>query len=187
MDDVVYDYFNVKILPSSLLLEDLVDINPLELKEKLQPLFSNFDYVLVDSAPGFGKEALISLNLSNEVIFVINPIIPSVIDTYKAIKLVRSLNLKPLGIVLNQVRGKKYEITEKEVVQVTNLPVIAKIFYDEKFIECVNKRKPYFLAYRKSKNARNFLKVAYWLEGIPFEERFSFLKFFKGMKEFNRL
>jgi len=187
LEQVVYDYFNVKILPSSLLLEDLVDINPFELKEKLQPLFSNFDYVLVDSAPGFGKEALISLNLSNEVIFVTNPTIPSVIDTYKAIKLARSLNLKTLGIVLNQVKGKKYEITEKEVLQITSLPVIAKIAYDEKFVECLNKRKPYFLTYKKSKNSKSFLRLAYWLEGIPFKQRFSFFGFLKRRKEFNYL
>jgi len=187
LEEIVYDYFNVKILPSSILLDDLIDINPFELKAKLSSFFSNFDYVLIDSAPGFGKEALISLNLSNEVMFVTNPTIPSVIDTYKAIKLARTLNLRTLGIVLNQVKGKKYEISEKEVLQITNLPIIVKITYDEKFIECLNKRKPYFLTYKKSRNAKNFLKLAHWLEGIPFKQRFNFFSFLKREKEFNYL
>ncbi len=122
-----YHNSGVKIIPAALSVEELmgVDIN------KIKDLdFGDTEIVLLDSAPGLGREAMGVLNACNELIFVATPFMNSISDVIKCNKVAKYLNLKPLGIVLNMYRKDLNELDESDVEELTELKVLAKIPFD---------------------------------------------------------
>jgi cell division ATPase MinD len=172
IEDVVYTHpSGLKILPASLELKDLIGIDTSNLKEKLKEVFHDYDFVLLDSAPGLGREALIALQAADEVLFVANPFITSLVDVVKCNQLINSLEQRPLplGIVLNRVRKKKYEVSVEEVRQFTELPVLSIIPEDEKVLESTNKGNLVIMK-RDSSVSQAFFELASKLVGVAYKK-----------------
>jgi septum site-determining protein MinD len=159
----------INVIPASLKVEDLVGVKMENLKEVIKSIES--DFVLLDSAPGLGREALNVLSAAQEILFVAVPYLNSIIDVVKCDKVARSFNLVPLGIVLNMVKNYPHELNKKEVEEVTRLPVVATIPYDEEIGRALSFGKP-ILAYNPySSSSLEFTKLASKLAGIEFEEK----------------
>jgi len=170
-------YNNLTIIPSSVFTKDIVPIE-IDLKNVLEENLKDYEFVILDSAPGLGKEAMISLNVSQEIIFVCEPNLISVFDVVKTNKLIKEMQNKIVwGIILNKVKGKSYELSKEEVEKYSRLPVLATIREDYKFVESINERKP---AYYLSENIKeSFKALAAKIAGIPYERKKSFLSFFE--------
>lgn len=119
----------VKIIPASLELEQLTGLEINELKSSIECI-ENTDIVLLDSAPGFGREAMSVLNSSSEVIFITTPHMNAIADIVRGYKIIKQMDIIPLGVVLNMVRKSTFELTDRDVEELTGLPVIAKIPFD---------------------------------------------------------
>lgn len=172
-EDVVYSHpSGLKIVPASLELKDLIDVDLNEFKENLREFFKDFDFVLLDSAPGLGREALIALQAADEVLFVANPFLPSLVDVIKYNQLINSLDSKPIaiGIVLNRVKKKAYELSAREVEHFTELPVIGVVPEDEKILESTNKRTFILTSRKDSPSSKAFFEIASKLVGIEYKE-----------------
>lgn len=130
----------MKVVPASLDLKDLVDIDASHLRERLLQAFKDYDVVLLDSAPGIGKEAMIALQASDSAVFVANPYIPSVVDVLKIHQLIREMGGRPhpLGVILNRVKGRRWEISAAELSQFVELPIIGSIPEDDSVLESTN-------------------------------------------------
>ena len=76
----------VKIIPASLNLSDLIGIDISVLDEKLNNLFENDDFVFLDTAPGFGKEAVSATKACKEALIVTTPNIPALTDVIRSRK-----------------------------------------------------------------------------------------------------
>ncbi|MEM5829348.1 MAG: cell division ATPase MinD [Candidatus Aenigmatarchaeota archaeon] len=184
-EDIVYTHlFGLKIVPASLELKDLIDIDVGNLREKLRENFKDFDIVLLDSAPGLGREALIALQAADEVLFVANPLITSLIDVVKCNQLINSLHPKPvaIGVVLNRVKKKTYEILVDEARQFTELPVIGTIPEDEKVLESTNKRTPVLISHKNSPASKSIFEIAAKLAGIEHKKPKLLERFFEIFK-----
>lgn len=120
----------VKIIPASMSLEDLTDMDISNLKSSLEGI-GETDIIILDSAPGFGREAASVLESCNEVLFVTNPYINAVSDIIRGNEIINRLGIKPLGVVLNMVRNTPFELTAKDVEELTKLPVVAEIPFDD--------------------------------------------------------
>ncbi|MEM7825068.1 MAG: cell division ATPase MinD [Candidatus Aenigmatarchaeota archaeon] len=169
LEDAIYTHSSgLKIVPASLELKDLIDVDITGLKNKLKEVFSDFDIVLLDSAPGLGKEALIALQTADEILFVANPYIPSLIDIIKCSQLINSIESKPLalGIILNRVKKKRYEISSDEIRQFTELPIIGNIPEDENILESTNRKTLITVSKRNSPASRAFFEIAAKLVGV---------------------
>jgi septum site-determining protein MinD len=84
LENILYRHSSgLNIVPASLNLQDLVDIEVEDFKKSLKYTFSDYDFVILDSAPGLGREALISLQTADEILFVATPTIPSLVDILK--------------------------------------------------------------------------------------------------------
>jgi MinD-like ATPase involved in chromosome partitioning or flagellar assembly len=121
-----------------------------------------------------GREALISLNACQELIFVSNPDFVSIFDVSKTFRFINSLLNKPVvwGIVLNRVKGKSYELKKEEVEKYSGLPVLAEIKENEVFLKSLSQRIPAFLF---DKNiSETFKQLAAKIAGIPYERKRSF-------------
>lgn len=143
LENAIYQHASgIHVIPSSLVSDDMKDLDWHNFEAKVQKVFDNYDAVIVDSSPGFGRESLITLDVCDEAIFVTNPVVHSAADLIKCRDISRSLNVKPLGIALNMVRNKKYEISRRDVEELVGLNVICSIPYDDRVMESIAKKKP---------------------------------------------
>jgi septum site-determining protein MinD len=166
----------VKLVPASLNLSDLVGVDVSILHEKIRNLSQDDDFVFLDTAPGFGKEAVSAIKACEEAILVTTPDIPAVSDVIRAKCVLKELNVKPLGIVLNKVTGKKFELTNDEVVQLTDLPILARIPYDSELLKSLAMKTPLVIYDERSDASVEFLKLASFLTGKVYEPKLSFLQ-----------
>ena len=175
LEEAIYSHHSgLKIVPGSLRLRDIIDVDINSLRNTLKQTFSGFDVVFLDSAPGLGKEALIALQASDEVLYVANPSIPSLVDIEKCNQVISRLENKPIpiGIIVNRVRNKRYEIKNEEIRQFTELPVIGVIPEDENILSGFNRRTLVTLYKKRSSSKKEFFKIAAKLVGIKYEHSF---------------
>ncbi|HKZ45526.1 MAG TPA: AAA family ATPase, partial [archaeon] len=115
------------------------------------------------------KEALSVLTASDEVIFVTNPLMPAVNDVLKCREVIKRLNLKIDGIVLNMVRNEKYELTEEQIERITGLPIIASLPFDKEILNGLSNKTP-IVQYRPNSNSSMICsRLASNLLGMPLE------------------
>jgi septum site-determining protein MinD len=182
-EDTIYTHFSgLKIVPASLELRDLIDVDVSNFKAKLKEVFRDFDIVLLDSAPGLGREALIALQAADEIIFVVNPYIPSLVDVVKCRNLIDSLDPKPSisGVILNRVSKKRYEIPVEEIRQFTELPIIGTVPEDEIVLESTNNKTLATISKKNSPASKAIFEIAARLSGVSYERQ----SFFDRLVEF---
>lgn len=149
----------VKIVPASLELEQLAGVEINELRSYIENI-ENTDIVLLDSAPGFGREAMSVLNSCSEVIFITTPHMNAIADVIRGFKLIKQTDIVPLGIVLNMVRNKSFELTERDVEELTGLPVMAKIPFDLSVQKSLAKGMPTILYRSYAPSSIETMKLA---------------------------
>lgn len=188
LEDAIYTHSSgLRIVPASLDFRDIVNIDVNDFKQKLKNAFSDYDIVFLDSAPSLGKESLIALQASDETLFVANPHIPSLVDVVKYYQVINTLENRPLplGIIVNRVKNRPYEIKLDEIKQFTELPIIGVIPEDEKILESTNKKTLVTISKQNSSSSRAFFKIASKLVGENYFEKTSFLHrlkiLFKGI------
>ncbi len=180
LEDAVYTHHSgLKIVPASLDFRDIVNIDVNNFKEKLKLAFANYDIVLLDSAPSLGRESLIALQASDEALFVANPHVPSLVDVVKCHQLINTLENRPLplGIILNRVRKKPYEIKLDEIKQFTELPIIGIIPEDEKIMESANKKTLVTISKQNSPSSIAFFEIASKIAGVDYRKPNFFRRF----------
>ena len=179
--DGMYDHpSGMKIVPSSLHLRELENVDITKLKEAIKDLKGKVDFIILDASPGLGREAYATLHASEEVIFVTNPNIPAATDIIKCKEIIKEINKKPIGVVLNMVSKKDYELSRREVEVLTELPIIASIPNDSNIHKSLANRVPVVMFKPKSKASKEIIKLVGWLIGE--EEKGFFSRFFKSKK-----
>ncbi len=177
-----YHESGVRIVPASLSIEELAGVDISKLKNLN---FDDSEIVLLDSAPGLGREAMSVLNACNEVIFVTLPFMNAVSDVIKCSRIVKYLGINPLGIVLNMWRKDCYELDEKDVEELTGIKVIAKIPFDLEVQKSLIYRIPTVLYNPFSPASLEINKLAAWLVGEKYTPPKGKI-FFKILRLFRR-
>jgi len=173
IQEAIYEHFSgLKVIPAALSVRELEGLDMIKLKEKLNELTNLSEIVLLDSAPGLGREAISTLRSGDEVLYITTPYVPSLMDIIRTQEVVSELGIKSIGIVLNMVRNEKHELTNSEIEHLTGLPVIAKIPFDKNIPRSVAVKTPIVLLNPRSKASREFLKLAAFLIGETYKESF---------------
>ena len=175
--DAIYNHpSGMKIIPASIRLGELVGVDSSKLKKIIKNLHKEADIILLDSSPGLGNEALSTIKASNEIIFVTNPNLPAVTDVIKCRDIIKDLRKKPIGVVVNMVTKKGYELSQREVEVLTELPVIASIPHDNNVHRSLAERVPVVLHKPRSSASKELTKFAGRLVGEQEDKKFmSFL------------
>ena len=183
IEEAIYEHFTgMKVIPASLSLADLEGIDIISLGEKIREISDRNDIIFLDSAPGLGREAMGTLKACEEVIFITTPFVPSVMDVIRCQEVVNEIGIKPIGIVLNQVSKEKYEMTAKEIEQLTRLPVIASIPYDKNVKKSLAAKLPVVIYRPNSKASKEFIKLAAFLVGEKYERKSIFSRILRIIK-----
>jgi len=129
IEDCIKEYKeNFYIIPGSLDIKDLIYISTEKLHNGIMKIYDDFDYIIIDSAAGIGKEAVEALKASEEAIVITNVEKSSLIDAYRVTKVLDSLDIKTFGIVLNKVRRK---VNYVRIERFFKKQIIGIIHYDE--------------------------------------------------------
>ncbi|MBN2202763.1 MAG: cell division ATPase MinD [Candidatus Aenigmarchaeota archaeon] len=189
LEDAIYKHKSgLNVVPASLRLDDIVNIDVSGIKEKLKQVFADYDIVILDSAPGLGKEAMIALQASDETLFVANPFIPSLVDIEKCKHVIEKFQIRPtlLGVIVNRVRNKKYELTMEEIQQFLEMPIIGYVPEDEEVLASFNKKELVASSKKKSPSQQAFFKLAAKIAGHDYSYSFwdKVKMAFKRKKEF---
>lgn len=165
----LYPYNGINYLPASVKFEDLVGVEVTKFKKDLLKLKKNLDFVILDAAPGLGKEALFVMDASKEIIFVTTPFVPMVGDIIRCKEVLGQLGEKKMGLVLNMVTHDTHELKSEVIEEITGVPVMGEIFYDKNVVHSMVMRAP-ILQYRpKSMASVGFMKMAALLSEVNYE------------------
>lgn len=140
-----HNYDGIRYVPASLKLEDLVGIDLLKFKNYLKKLMnpSKVDFIILDSAPGLGREAVAVLDASDEIIFITTPFVPMINDIIRCKGVLQELRgTKTFGIVLNMVTYGKHELPSRAITDVCGTSVITEIPYDKNVIHSLVFKSP---------------------------------------------
>lgn len=185
----VTPYYGMKFIPASLDTKDLISVDPMSFKKHLKKILAprNLDFVILDSAPGLGREAITVLDAADEIIFVTNPFAPMINDVIRSLEVLKELKGgKNVSIVLNMVTGNAHEISAKSITDLTKIPVIAEIQFDQNVALSIVSKSP-ILNYRPSSGASLGMKsLAAYVAGTEFKmpARVKFRKALQKMKNY---
>jgi septum site-determining protein MinD len=166
IEEAVYEHHSgTKIIPSSLSVQDLIKFNTKKLKNITNALKDDTDFIILDSAAGFGQEAIDTLKTADEIIIITNPEMPSVTDALKAIRVAKKYNKDINGIIITRHKGEKYEMSLDSIQSMLESPVIAVIPEDISVKEALSKRDAVLHTHPKSKVAKEYENIAYKILG----------------------
>ena len=160
--EAIYDYHvpGLRVIPASLSLKDLRGVDVSRLKKTIRKLSGEADIVLLDAAPGLGREAMSTMRASDEVLFISTPFVPSTMDIIKSHQVALEVGVKPIGIMLNMVGKERYELSVDEVEQLAELPVTITVPMDKNVLRSLALKTPVVLFDRASPASRQFFNLA---------------------------
>jgi len=173
------------LIPASENLEDLHGIDMSDLKKHIKDLAGTgiFDFILLDSAPGLGKEAMSVLEACEEIIFVTTPTVPNLTDVSRCLEVASKLGVKDFSVVLNMARGKKFELRHRDAEDFFDFPLLGTIPFDKRVMDSTAKGIPMLWYKPSSRITSYYMNIARNLAGIRTESAFNsifgnFKKFF---------
>jgi len=179
----------VMFIPASEELRDLIRVDVTHLKTHISRLSNDsfYDYIILDSAPGLGREALSVFRACNEIIFLTTPTIPTLTDITRCAEVASQIGHKKFYMVLNMIRNKKYELSALDATNMFRSPILGTIPFDETVMDSTSLGTPYLIFNPNSKVSESYMQIAANLAGIRYEKPsfFSRMKrFFKKEKQF---
>jgi len=181
IEEAIYEHASgTKIVPSSLSVNELTKFNTKKLPEIAKKLGKMADYVIFDSAAGFGEEVIAVLEAAEEIIIVTNPEMPAVTDALKAVKVARGMKKEVNGVIVTRHKDAKYEMPLSSIKSMLESPIIGVIPEDNAVKEALNLRDAVVHTHPRSKVARKYIEIARKVNGEEIEEKpRRFLKFFR--------
>jgi len=183
INDALLNFNGIKILPASRELKDLDGFDVKEVKRQFEFLKKQktFDFIILDGAPGIGKEALYVIDLSDEIIFVSNPFDQFIEDVKRVKEIVKEFGGKEMSIVLNM----GFWPDEKKIREIennTNIKVIGVIPQDSKIQISLINRIPLLEFSPRCIPAECFRSIAAKICEEEYKESFK-LKIFKEVQK----
>jgi septum site-determining protein MinD len=165
-DAVYYHDSGLKILPAGIALKDLKGIDARDLPNVLLELIGSTDYILIDGAAGIGREAIASIEASDETIIVTNPELTAVTDALKAIRFAEEMNTRVRGVVINRRSKQPHQLTTREIqTMIDSVPILSEISEEDHVQKAIAKRTPVVIHKPYSDSSQQLTKLAAELTG----------------------
>jgi septum site-determining protein MinD len=175
ISEAMYDHpSGMKVVPASIHLREIVGVDIAKLRDCIKELSGKVGIVILDSSPGLGRETYATIHASEEILFVTNPNIVATSDIIRCGEIIKEVGKKPIGIVLNMVKKKGYELSKREVEILTTLPVVATIPFDMNVQKSLAAKKPLVLFKPNSPASKAIEKLARHIIGE--EEKKGFIQ-----------
>jgi len=187
INSAIYRVNNLDLLPSSIYQN--IQIDPLKLKNYIGYLKSKYDIIIIDSSPSLNEETLAAMLASDEILVVATPDHPTLSTTLKAIKLAKQRDVPIVGLILNKVHNKNFELTFNDIENTSEVPILAVIPNDIDFMKSLSNFTSYVDYKPNSHGSKEFYKLAATLIGEkyrPFSIKDFLRKLSPPRQEINR-
>ncbi len=164
LQKAIYEHESgLHILPGSLFNNDKIDYS--KFHQYIASLRGQYDVILIDSSPSLNHEMLATMTASDELFVLTTPDYVTLATTMHAVKIARQKRTYISGVILNKLRGKKFEMNLDDVQDATKVPVVSVLYDDESVLRALAKGVPVG-GFRKSNNvAVEYRKLAAALIG----------------------
>ena len=158
LKDSIHKLKNFDVIPASLF--NRTRINPLKLRDKIKSLRRKYDFIIIDSPPSLGEEALGVMNASDELFVVTTPDFPTLGATLKIVKLIKQRGIPLNGLILNKVHNKNFELSLKNIEDTSDIPIMAVIPNDLDMLRALSKFKSSIEFKPNSEGSQEFKRLA---------------------------
>ena len=170
--DAIYEHESgIKILPSSLSIEELRKINHSNLIDIAKDLKKLANYILLDSSAGLGVEAESAINAADEIVIITQAEMPSVTDALKATKLAENFNKNIRGFVVNRHKKRKTEMPLSNIKDMLEHPHLGTIPEDKNILRALALKNAIVHTHPRSKASKEYKKVAQKLLGDFYQKK----------------
>ena len=164
--DAFYDGpAGIKYVPAGLSIERIKRMNYDRLRDAVKQL-KDFDFVLVDCAPGLEKDAVAGISSASEMIIIMIPEPSSLADALKVKSFAEINNIKIDGIVTNFITRDKSEIKKQDLETLMGVKVIAELPYDIEVKRAAGEQKPVIIKSPESAFSHALLDLTSFLSGV---------------------
>ncbi|MBU0761229.1 MAG: AAA family ATPase [Nanoarchaeota archaeon] len=140
LKSAIHNKFGVDVIPGEYVYNK--SLNCLKLRDKINTIKQNYDFVILDSSPSLNDEILSTILASDALFVVTTPDYPTLSCTLKAAKLAKQRGRPMTGIIINKIRDPRFELSLKEIEESTGIPVIARIPDDKTAVRAAFTRIP---------------------------------------------
>ncbi len=157
--DAMYKHpSGVDIVPASLSIEH-IDTEPRNLRSSIDEFLGDKDFVLIDAATGLDRETLNAIDMSDEVLIVTHPELPTISDALRTKTIAEKYGKDVIGIVLNRV-NRKDELNKDNVSSFFELPVIGAIPDDPVVRKSIEAKNPVVLSHPNHRVSNEVRRVS---------------------------
>jgi septum site-determining protein MinD len=143
IEDVInHTSYGLDVILSSVSIVGFLQADMGKLSEVVKDVMERYDIILLDTATGISQESLIPLMICDEVILVVNPEFPSIIDAQKMRLIAESMGKRVRGVVINRVSGVKRELGAKNVEELLELDILGVLPEDKNMVSAVTSKTP---------------------------------------------
>jgi len=173
-----FSFETLDIIPSNIFIDEEDYINISNLPKIMSELKKHYEAIIIDSAPGIGKEAIASIEASDLCLMVSTPFALSITDALRIKEILKYFE-KSSMLIINMVEKKGYELKKSEIEYITDfhaftLPYDEKVLEAFSFGELISKYNPKsnfinglkIIAKEIVKEVNLRRKMAYWKEVI---------------------
>ena len=177
--EAIQKILNFDVMPASIFGNP--NLNYLKLRDKIKSLKRSYDIILIDSSPALNEETLATINASDEILVVTTPDISTLSTTLKSVKLAKQRGVPIIGLILNKVYEKGFELSIDDVEDTIEIPIMAVIPHDINILKALSEFVPSTIYKPNSKSSEEYHKLAATLIGEKYKSK-RFGNFFKKLR-----
>ncbi|MCD6230160.1 MAG: cell division ATPase MinD [Candidatus Diapherotrites archaeon] len=169
--DAIYEGpSKIDFIPSGMSVDSFRRVDPERLALLIGDLKEYYDFILVDSPAGLGKDVLSAIAAGDEVFLVLAPNSASLADAMKIKTTAERLGVKVSGFIVNMIEGRKEEIKPEDLSSVLRIKMLGKIPQSDEVKMAFMLNKPAMILFPSNSAAVAFKRIAANILGIPFKE-----------------
>jgi len=167
--EAVQRILNFDIMPACIFGNP--NLNYLKLRDKIKSLKRNYDIILIDSSPALNEETLAAMNASDEILVVTTPDHSTLSTTLKSVKLAKQKGIPIIGLILNKVHEKGFELSIDDVEDTIEVPVMAVVPHDINILKALAEFVPSTVYKPNSRSSEEYNKLAATLIGEKYKSK----------------
>ena len=167
--EAIYEHESgVKVMPSSLSIDELKKTHPEKLKDFKNDFKKLSNRIIVDCSAGLGNEACSAIEMADDLIIVTNPEMPAITDALKTVKLAEKLKKNVIGVIVTRVKKDDIELEPEIVKEMLEAPILGMVPEDLAVKRAIKNKKIVIHTEPKSGAARAYKEIAAKILEIPY-------------------
>ncbi|MCC7575393.1 MAG: cell division ATPase MinD [Methanomethylovorans sp.] len=169
--DALYDGPNgLKVLPGSLSLEGFKKADPSRIKNVINELAQNFEFMIIDTPTGINNATAASIEVCDEVLLVLTPDIVSIADGSKMKAFSTLLGKEVTGMILNRTMPVHDETYREKIMSSLDIKILEVLPEDVSIPNSIVGKSPVVTKYPYCEVAIAMNRLAALFSGIKMPE-----------------